>query len=119
MKTLYRYEDDPPIYNRPPSFTLYIYKVERETKYCYFVRKVGICSFISFKLRKMFKSAKRPFAHETIEEAQQAYIRRKFRHIEHTRRAYNKAQALFNSAKKEFNMEKSPPPDKWFDDVHN
>lgn len=78
MKTLYRYEDDPPIYDRPPSFTLYRYKVERETKYCYFVRKIGICSFISFKLRKMFKNAKRPFAHETIEEAQQAYIRTKF-----------------------------------------
>lgn len=115
MKKLYRYDDAPRVINRPPGYALSIYRVVRESDCSYWLQQEfnGQMYYASSQ-KRVSKKAKRPFAHETKEEAAQAYARRKFRHIEHCRRELTLARSRFEAIKRDFGIEMEEPEDEWF-----
>jgi hypothetical protein len=98
--TLFRIEDARACEDYPPTYTVMEFEVISETAKTFMLRRVN-----GFHKRRMLKNAHRPFAFSTKEEAAYSYARRKFRHIEHALRNYNRALILFANVKKEYNIE--------------
>lgn len=76
--------------------------------------KLTIGAWCSLTERRMLLGARRPFAFKDKKDAAVSYAHRKFRHIEHARRSFKKAQCLFDNIKKEYNIDLEEPPDEWF-----
>ena len=97
--------------NRGAEYRLLELPVLRETRCYWFVRE----SPWSSKERQVDKGAKRPWAYQTVEEARESYLHRKFRAIEHCRHRLNRQRALFSNAVAEFQSNMKEPPEEWFE----
>lgn len=88
------------------------YKIIKETPCFYIIKNMN--SFNN--TRRMLKNARRPFAHKTLDEAANAYMRRKFRHIEHLNRNLKKITYIYKEFAKAVNKEAVMPPEEWFNE---
>lgn len=108
-RVFFRYEDAPLIFERPPGIRLRRLRVMKETERC-----LWLAEHPWQEARRILKGAKRPWASEDLEEAKRSYIARKFRQIEHCRRALDRARYRHGTACAEWNMQEEQPPDDWF-----